>query len=247
MWLLLYAAKGRLRTRALPGLAHANPSPGRHPFRGPRHRRGRARARRHRHHVQPGHHQPRAVPRRGDGDRRPDRGPVAPRTAGSSTRSSTSPATTRRRPGCPPRRSRAGSGGTCSSPPCRCTPARRRPRRSSRTRRSPSSSRTSTDPLENYGANKALCEAVIREVYGERALIGRPGADQRPARPDRPVPLLAAADRARRPGARARRRRRPDPGDRRAGPGGVPARRHPPRQGRRVQPDGSPAPVRDPP
>lgn len=32
-----------------------------------------------------------------------------------------------------------------------------------------------TDPLENYGANKALCEAVIREVYGERALIGRPG------------------------------------------------------------------------
>ena len=31
------------------------------------------------------------------------------------------------------------------------------------------------DPLENYGANKALCEAVIREVYGDRALIGRPG------------------------------------------------------------------------
>ena len=34
----------------------------------------------------------------------------------------------------------------------------------------------STDFAENYGANKALCEAVIREVYGdERALIGRPG------------------------------------------------------------------------
>lgn len=31
------------------------------------------------------------------------------------------------------------------------------------------------DPLENYGANKALCEAVIREAYGDRALIGRPG------------------------------------------------------------------------
>jgi 2'-hydroxyisoflavone reductase len=31
------------------------------------------------------------------------------------------------------------------------------------------------DRLENYGANKALCEAVIREAYGERALIGRPG------------------------------------------------------------------------
>jgi 2'-hydroxyisoflavone reductase len=34
----------------------------------------------------------------------------------------------------------------------------------------------STDFAENYGANKALCEAVVREVYGdERALIGRPG------------------------------------------------------------------------
>ena len=32
-----------------------------------------------------------------------------------------------------------------------------------------------TDFAENYGANKALCEAVIREVYGNRALIGRPG------------------------------------------------------------------------
>jgi len=32
-----------------------------------------------------------------------------------------------------------------------------------------------TDPLENYGANKALAEAVITEIFGERALIGRPG------------------------------------------------------------------------
>jgi nucleoside-diphosphate-sugar epimerase len=32
-----------------------------------------------------------------------------------------------------------------------------------------------TDPLANYGANKALCEAVIREAFGERALVGRPG------------------------------------------------------------------------
>ncbi len=31
------------------------------------------------------------------------------------------------------------------------------------------------DPLENYGANKALSEAVITEVFGDRALIGRPG------------------------------------------------------------------------
>ena len=32
-----------------------------------------------------------------------------------------------------------------------------------------------TDPLENYGANKALCERIIQDVYGGRALIGRPG------------------------------------------------------------------------
>jgi 2'-hydroxyisoflavone reductase len=33
-----------------------------------------------------------------------------------------------------------------------------------------------TDFAENYGANKALCEAIVREIYGdERALIGRPG------------------------------------------------------------------------
>jgi len=31
------------------------------------------------------------------------------------------------------------------------------------------------DVLENYGANKALCERIIQDVYGERALIGRPG------------------------------------------------------------------------
>jgi 2'-hydroxyisoflavone reductase len=31
------------------------------------------------------------------------------------------------------------------------------------------------DFAENYGANKALAEAVIREVFGDRALIGRPG------------------------------------------------------------------------
>ena len=31
------------------------------------------------------------------------------------------------------------------------------------------------DPMENYGANKALCEQIVQEVYGSRALIGRPG------------------------------------------------------------------------
>ncbi len=33
----------------------------------------------------------------------------------------------------------------------------------------------SKDFGENYGANKALCEGIIRDVYGARALIGRPG------------------------------------------------------------------------
>ncbi len=32
-----------------------------------------------------------------------------------------------------------------------------------------------TDFAENYGANKALCEDIIRDIYGDRALIGRPG------------------------------------------------------------------------
>ena len=72
------------------------------------------------------------------------------------------------------------------------------------------------------------------------------GADHRAARPDRPLPLLAPPDRGRRPGPRARRRGRPHPGDRRPGPGGVPARRLPPGPGRRVQPHGRPASVRDP-
>ena len=31
------------------------------------------------------------------------------------------------------------------------------------------------DVPANYGANKALCERIIQDVYGERALIGRPG------------------------------------------------------------------------
>jgi len=31
------------------------------------------------------------------------------------------------------------------------------------------------DFAENYGANKALCEGIVRGIYGDRALIGRPG------------------------------------------------------------------------
>jgi 2'-hydroxyisoflavone reductase len=33
----------------------------------------------------------------------------------------------------------------------------------------------STDFAANYGANKALCEDIIRDVYRDRTLIGRPG------------------------------------------------------------------------
>jgi 2'-hydroxyisoflavone reductase len=33
----------------------------------------------------------------------------------------------------------------------------------------------SADFAENYGANKALCEAAVAKAYGDRALIGRPG------------------------------------------------------------------------
>jgi 2'-hydroxyisoflavone reductase len=32
-----------------------------------------------------------------------------------------------------------------------------------------------TDFAENYGANKALCEGIVRDAFGDRALIGRPG------------------------------------------------------------------------
>ncbi|HVT71469.1 MAG TPA: NAD-dependent epimerase/dehydratase family protein [Trebonia sp.] len=43
--------------------------------------------------------------------------------------------------------------------------------------------RPDAGPLENYGANKALCEAVVREVYGDRALIARPGVISGPLDP----------------------------------------------------------------
>jgi 2'-hydroxyisoflavone reductase len=32
-----------------------------------------------------------------------------------------------------------------------------------------------TDFAENYGANKALCEGIVLDAFGDRALIGRPG------------------------------------------------------------------------
>jgi 2'-hydroxyisoflavone reductase len=41
---------------------------------------------------------------------------------------------------------------------------------------------------ETYGPNKALCEQVVRDVYGERALIGRPGLITGPHDPTDRVP-----------------------------------------------------------
>ena len=71
------------------------------------------------------------------------------------------------------------------------------------TRPSPRSRiRTSEEVMKDYGALKAACETVVEEVYGDRAVIVRAGPDRRPARPDRPLHVLAAADRRGRPRAR---------------------------------------------
>lgn len=44
------------------------------------------------------------------------------------------------------------------------------------------------DPGELYGANKAACEKIVQEVYGDRALIGRPGLITGPHDPTDRVP-----------------------------------------------------------
>jgi 2'-hydroxyisoflavone reductase len=65
-----------------------------------------------------------------------------------------------------------------------------------------------TDFAENYGANKALCEDIVREVYRDRALIGRPGLISGPHDPTDRFPYwprrIARAGRVLAPG---------DPGD----------------------------------
>ena len=106
------------------------------------------------------------------GDRTEDLSPLDGRD---STRSSTWPATTRRSRGGRPRPSATGPAATCSSRACPSTPDQ-----------STTEAQLEDAPLaelkpgvpdypDNYGANKALSEAVVREVFGDRALIGRPG------------------------------------------------------------------------
>ena len=69
----------------------------------------------------------------------------------------------------------AGRVSIASSRASRCTrtSARRRTRRA----RSPSSATCPTDEVtnESYGALKALCESAVRDVFGARALVVRPG------------------------------------------------------------------------
>jgi 2'-hydroxyisoflavone reductase len=65
-----------------------------------------------------------------------------------------------------------------------------------------------TDFAENYGANKALSEAIVTKVFGDRALIGRPGLITGPHDPTDRFPYwprrIAAGGRVLAPG---------DPGD----------------------------------
>jgi 2'-hydroxyisoflavone reductase len=64
------------------------------------------------------------------------------------------------------------------------------------------------DPMENYGARKALAESIIREAFGDRALIARPGLITGPHDPTDRFPYwprrIAAGGRVLAPG---------DPGD----------------------------------
>ena len=59
---------------------------------------------------------------------------------------------------------------------------------------------------ESYGALKALCESAVRDVFGERALVVRPGLIVGPHDPTGRFTYWPHRSRARRRGARARRR-----------------------------------------
>ena len=57
---------------------------------------------------------------------------------------------------------------------------------------------------ETYGPNKALCEAVIAEAFGDRALIGRPGLISGPNDPTDRFPYWPRRIARGWPGARPR-------------------------------------------
>ena len=61
-----------------------------------------------------------------------------------------------------------------------------------------------TTGRETYGARKAACERIVVEAFGDARARRSAGPHRRPARPDRPLHVLAAPRRARRRGARAR-------------------------------------------
>jgi nucleoside-diphosphate-sugar epimerase len=77
---------------------------------------------------------------------------------------------------------------------------------------------------ETYGPNKAMCEQVVRDVYGGRALIGRPGLITGPHDPTDRVPYwprrIARGGRVLAPATRLQRRRAGLDPHRAAGRGG---------------------------
>ena len=78
---------------------------------------------------------------------------------------------------------------------------------------------------EVYGGLKVLCERAAEEALPGRALVSPRGPDRRPVRPDRPLHVLGAPDRARRRGARARAARPAGAARPRPRPGRLDARR----------------------
>jgi 2'-hydroxyisoflavone reductase len=171
----------------MPAWAHANPRPRRHPLRRPCHRRRRARARRHGPAVQP---RPHALDGR-EFDAVIDVACYDPAVARLSAEAF---------------RDRTGRYVFVSTVSVYAD-------------QSTTEGQLEDAPLaqlipgvpdypDNYGANKALSEAVVREVFGDRALIGRPGLISGPHDPTDRFPYwprrIAAGGRVLAPG---------DPGD----------------------------------
>ena len=120
-------------------------------------------------------------------------------------RSSTPPATCRASCGTPPSCC-ATRAATSSSRASRSTPTS--PSRRRKGTPSPSSAMLPVDELasdySNYGPLKALCEQAVEDVFGERALIVRPGLIVGPHDPTGRFTYWAHRLRARRRDPRAR-------------------------------------------